>query len=185
MEVKGTALLAIRDFVKKNHENAFEKWLNNLPNDSKAIYSDTIDSTKWYPVDQAASLPTKTICTMFFEGNEMMGAWECGRYSAEKALTGIYKIFVRASSPGFIITRAKDIFARYYRPMEMQIADKTSKSVVLHIVNTEKSDAIIEHRIAGWIEKALEISGTISPQVRITKSITKGDKITEFDIRWN
>ena len=32
---------------------------------------------------------------MFYNGNLEEGAWEAGRYSAEKALTGIYKIFVK------------------------------------------------------------------------------------------
>ena len=45
--------------------------------------------------------------------------------------------------------------------------------------NPEK---VIEYRIAGWIEKALEISGCKDISVEITKSMTQNDALTEFTV---
>jgi len=185
MEIKGTALLAIRDFVKINHSDKFERWLKMLSEDSKQIYENSIDSTKWYPVESAAIEPTQKISEILFTSDFKIGAWECGKYSAQKGLTGIYKIFVKASSPSFIISRAKDIMARYYRPCEIKVVKNISKSVVLHMTSEENFDPIIEYRIAGWIQKALEISGSKEVVVDIPKSMSKGYEYTEFDIHWS
>ena len=185
MEIKGTALLAIRDFVKTNHGEHFEQWLKILDEDSRQIFENPIDSTKWYPVDSAAEIPTQKISEMFFNSDNRKGAWESGRFSAEKGLSGIYKIFVKASSPTFIISRAKDVFAKYYQPCEMRVTKLEKNNVVLEMTGSDGCSEVIEYRIAGWIEKALEISGAGSVQVDITKAISKGEDITEFSISWS
>ena len=133
MEIKGTALLAIRDFVKINHKEKYDEWLNSLNMDSRQIFEDTIDSTKWYPVDAAAVEPTVKISELLFMNDSKKGAWESGRYSAEKGLSGIYKIFVKASTPSFIISRAKDIFAKYYRPCEIKVVKNEARGLCLRI----------------------------------------------------
>ena len=121
----------------------------------------------------------------YYEGDYKKGAWESGRFSAEKALNGIYKIFVKASSPGYIIQRASRVFATYYQPCQMKILERTDKHVVLQISNMTKSDIVIEHRIAGWIEKALHISGASDVKLEFPKSIAKGDAVTTLSINWN
>jgi hypothetical protein len=184
MEIKGTALLAIRDFVKLNHKDKYETWLNMLNDDSRNIFNSAIDSTLWYPVDIGAVEPTTKIGELIFMNDLKKGAWESGRYSAEKGLTGIYKIFVKASSPNFIISRAKDIFAKYYRPCQVKVVKNESKGIVLHMVDMDQGNEVVEYRIAGWIQKALEISGVNEIEVDITKSVTRGDAYTEFDIKW-
>ena len=184
MEVKGTALLAIRDFVKINHNNVYETWLGSLSEDSRQIFEKTIDSTQWYPISYAAIEPTKKISDLIFSGDAKKGAWESGRYSAEKGLSGIYRIFVKATSPSFIISRAKDVFAKYYRPCELRVINSDSNGVLLHMTGTKQMDPVIEYRIAGWIEKALEINGAKEVKVDITKSLSKGDEVTEFAITW-
>ncbi len=185
MEIKGTALIAIRDYVKSNYPERYDEWLGKLSEKSREIYTGAIDSSKWYPITIAGIEPTRKAIEMFFQGDYQKGAWEAGKFSAQKALTGIYKIFVKASSPGYIIQRASRIFATYYQPCKMEVLDKTDKSVVLEISNMTESDIVIEYRIGGWIEKALEISGANNISVNFPKSIAKGDTVTQLAVTWN
>lgn len=185
MEIKGTALLAIRDFVKVKHKDKYDAWLGRMAQDSKQIFENSIDSTKWYPVESAAVEPTRVISELLFTSDIKKGAWESGRFSAEKGLTGIYKIFVKASSPTFIISRAKDVFARYYRPCEVKVIKNDSKGIVLHMINVDKGNAVVEYRIAGWIQKALELSGLKNVNIDIPQSVTKGAPLTEYVIGWS
>ncbi len=185
MEIKGTAILAIRDFVKENYKAEFNAWLDSLPGDSKLIYTNAIDSSRWYPLESGGIMPTKRIAELFFKSDYIKGAMDAGRYSAEKALTGIYKIFVKASSPGFIIERASRIFATYYQPCQMQVIEKRDNHVLLEISNMTKSDTVIEYRIAGWIKKALEISGANNVKIEFVKSIANGDTTTQMNINWD
>lgn len=184
MEIKGTAVIAIRDFVKTNFGDKYNEWLLSLPDNAKSIFSGVIDSSGWYPLEEGGLIPTKMTAEMFFNGDYEKGAWDAGKFSAQKALTGIYKIFVKASSPGYIIQRASRVFATYYRPCEMSVIDRKEKSVLLEISNMTKSDLVIEYRIAGWIQKALEISGSKNVSIDIPQSISRGDEVTRFDIRW-
>jgi hypothetical protein len=184
MEIKGTAVIAIRDFVKTNYKEKYGEWLDLLPEDSKQIFIDAIDSSKWYPLEIGGVIPTRKIAEAFYDSDYQGGAWSAGNFSADKALTGIYKIFVKASTPSYIVQRASRVFATYYRPCEMEVTSKTDNSVVLEITNMTVSDEVIEYRIAGWMQRALEISGAQDIQINFTKSITKGDALTEMIISW-
>ncbi len=184
MEIKGTAVIAVRDFVRDRYPDKFKQWLNALPKESKTIFSDVIEATKWYPVDYGAAIPTEIIARMFFNNDLIKGAWESGRYSAEEALKGIYKIFVMVANPSYLIARASRVFSTYYRPCEMQTIKNEGNNLVLHISGMSNPQKAIEYRIAGWIEKALEISGSKDISVEITKSMTENDELTEFTINW-
>jgi hypothetical protein len=184
MEIKGTAVLAIRDFVKTNYADNYNEWIQSLPEKVRKIYSGVIDSSGWYPLGEGGVIPTKKTAEMFFNGDYERGAWDAGMFSAQKALTGIYKIFVKASSPGYIIQRASRVFATYYRPCKMNVVERTEKSVVLEISNMTESDVVIEHRIAGWIHKALEISGAKNITVDVNQSISRGDDVTRLNTHW-
>ncbi|NBC83749.1 MAG: hypothetical protein GVY19_10240 [Bacteroidetes bacterium] len=185
MEIKGSALLAIRDYVKTYHKNDYLKWLNALNDEAKTLYNNAIDSTKWFPVSVYAVEPMKVISNLFHNNDMKRTAWEGGRFSAENALKGIYKFFVKASTPHFIISRAGNIFERYYRPCRMSVTSSEDHRVVLDMTDISDSDEHIEYRIAGWIEKALEISGCKNVTVEITQSIAKGHLSTKFISEWN
>jgi hypothetical protein len=184
MEVKGTAVIAIRDFVKNSYPSEYKRWLDSLSSNSKEIFAGSIDSTKWYQVELAALEPTLKISELFFDNNHSKGAWDSGRYSAEKALSGIYKIFVKASSPAYIIQRASRVFATYYQPCEMRVLNTTDSGCVVEISKMDKKYDVIDSRIAGWIEKALEISG--AKDIKLSLAVKPTDEsIREIIISWN
>lgn len=184
MEVKGSAVIAIRDYVKAQHQARYKEWLEALSQDSRSIFEGVIDSTGWYPVKYAAVEPTVKLSNFFFEKDHKLGAKESGRYSAQKALNGIYKIFVKASSPSYLIARAARVFATYYRPCQMRAVKKEEKGVVLEITGMENSHTVIEHRIAGWVEKGLEISGAKNVQINIETQETDGQVKKSLVIKW-
>ncbi len=183
MEVKGTAVVAIKEFVKSKYPNDFIKWIDSLNPTAKEIFAGPVDATKWYMVEDGALEPTVKLSDFFFQGNKHKGAWESGRYSAHKALTGIYKIFVKAASPAYIIQRASRVFSTYYRPCEIIVTHSDMKSVNLELSQMDRKYDVIEHRIAGWIEKALEISGCNNVQIDIVQK-KEDPTIKEINITW-
>ncbi len=184
MEIKGTAVKSILQYVKNNYKDKMEEWLNTLPSKSREIMDAPIYANSWYSLSDAGVATTKSIGRFFFN-DVNKGAWECGRYSAEIALTGVYKIFIRLASPTYIISKAGRIFSTYYRPSEILVVNKTANSVTLHITKFPEPDSVIEYRIAGWMEKALELNNCDNLKVNITKSLTKGDAVTEIHITWD
>ena len=184
MEIKGTAVKTISDFVKARYPNRYEEWVASLPEASKKIIGSTVFANTWYPVEEAATIPTRQIGTLFYANNSLKAAWESGKYSAEVGLTGIYKFFVKASSPAFIIGLGGKILSTYYRPSEMKVVNSTSNSIVMHITKFPEINAVIENRVAGWVQKALEISGCKNVNIQITQSLTKGNPVTEYKISY-
>jgi hypothetical protein len=183
MEIKGSAVKSIPDYLKKNHSEKYKIWLESLPEESKKIFMEAVLPSNWYPLNEAAIIPTMKLGEVIF-GDPLQGGWQCGRYSAEVALTGIYKFFIKAASPFFIINRAGKVFTTYYQPSDMEVVDKGDTWVVLQISRFEEPHPVIESRISGWIERAMEIHGVSSVTVDVPKSMTRGDKVTEFRVSW-
>ncbi|MBN1184332.1 MAG: DUF2378 family protein [Bacteroidales bacterium] len=184
MEVKGTAVKTIGEYVKKNYPSKYDEWLKSMPEESRSLFEKGILTNQWYPVREAAIVPTKRICDMFF-GGMLEGAWQSGRYSAQVALTGIYKLYVMMSKPAHIIERASRVFSAYYSDSDISVTNKTSNSVDFIISEFPQPNEVIENRIAGWIEAALELSGCKNVTVNIAESKAKGQRRTVMNLSWN
>jgi len=184
MEIKGTAVKSIYEFVQKKFPDRLKEWIDELPEASRKIMEEAIFATQWYPLDEAGGIPTKKLGLLFYDDIKK-GAWECGRFSAEMALTGVYKVFIKLATPSYIIDRATKIFSTYYRPTELSVVDKGKNSVKLHIQKFPSPDRVIEYRIAGWMERALEINNCKNINMKIPQSLTLGHPVTEINITWD
>lgn len=184
MEVKGTAVESIPLFVKsKFGDEGHRDWLKSLSPKAREQFQSMIITTKWYPMKEMLEEPTLKICELFYNG-KIEGAMEQGRFSAEYGLKGIYKVFVKLGSPEFIIGRATAIFVTYYQPSAMEVVNKGDKTQTLRITKFDEPSKVVEHRILGWMEKALEIGGSKSPSAKIVQSMTDGAPFTDFIISW-
>lgn len=183
MQVKGTAVESIPVFVKEKFTDDYDKWLDSLSSESAEIFKKPILASRWYPIQPAIVEPTRKICDLFFKGSDK-GAWKAGEFSAEKTLHGIYKVFVKAGTPKFIISRAGTIFSNFYSPSKIEVVTESQNSVIVKITEFETPDFLVECRIAGWIKKALEINGCKIPQVTINQSLAKGDSLTSIVCSW-
>lgn len=183
MEVKGTAVRSTPLFVRKQFGSRFDEWIGSLSGKATGIMGSKVRTDMWYPLQEAFVEPTRGICDLFF-GGESRGAWELGRFSADYALWGLYRLFVRIGSPGHLIKRAGTIFSTYYRPSEMTLVESTPHKAVLHMTLFPEPEELVELRIGGWMERALQISGCSGVQMKITKSLTRADELTEFVGEW-
>ena len=184
MEVKGTAVVSLPLFIEENFgEHERDRWLTALSPQAREVFSGTVETGVWYPLRPIFIEPTRLLCDMFYEG-DLRGAWACGMHSAEYALRGILKLFVKFGSPSFIVSRASSIFSQYYRPSLMRVARQTNNETVLHIRTFPEPDEVIESRICGWIEQALRIHGCKTVSVAIGDSLCRGDEKTEIRVSW-
>ncbi len=184
MKVKGSAIQTLPLFVKEKFgDGGHDRWLNALSAEARDIFNKKILPSSWYPLKEMFLEPTRAVCDLFYNGNHK-GAWENGRYSAEKSLKGIYKVFIRIGSVHFLIKKASTILPTYYEPSHIDVVDIGDNSTVLHITKFEEADVIIDNRICGWVERAMEISGCKTTDIQITKSLAKGDPVTEIGVKW-
>ncbi|WP_436514736.1 hypothetical protein [Ekhidna sp. To15] len=182
MEVRGSVVSNINAYVKEAHPDNYEKWISSLSEKSQELMERTT-SSKWYPINEGILEPTRIMCDLFY-GSPKEGAWKSGRYSAEVGLTGLYKVFVVISSPSFLIKRASRVLATFYAPTEVNVVDSSDHSMLVHFTKLPTENEYLEYRIAGWMEKALELCGCKDLSVRTTRSIAKGDELFEVQISW-
>ncbi len=184
MDVKGTAIVAIPEFiVKKFGKKGLDRWLAAINEKARKVYEGHILVGNWYPVTEIMHEPTQKMCDLFYRG-DVKGAREGGRYSAELALKGVYRIFVRLGSPEFLIRRASNAFTSYYQPSEIKVVAQEDKMAIIHITKFPEASYLVENRIAGWIEGALEISGCKNVNIQIPQSLAKGAPYTEIVGSW-
>jgi hypothetical protein len=184
MEVKGTAVEILPKFVVKRFGKEYlNRWKDLLSEEAREEFSSGILSSRWYPLKSLLVDPTSRLGELLY-GSDLIGALEIGRFSAEYALKGVYKLFVKLGSPETLIARASTILPTYYRPCAMEVVEVSSGRGTVRITDFAEMHPIIELRIKGWIEKALELSGCNNINVAIPRSLTNNDPYTELVARY-
>jgi hypothetical protein len=181
MEVKGTAVIPMREYVKKTYGSRYQEWINSLSRDSQNILNAPLSSC-WYPIKPGILEPTQKICDLFHGGKDD-GALQVGRFSADEGLKGLYAVFLKVGSPGFIVSRGSRVITQYYKPCELKVVESCSDHATVQIVEFPEPSRLIELRIAGWMGRAIELTGKTNT-VKINKSMAGGDAVTEFEVRW-
>ncbi len=157
MEIKGTAVKTVPKLVKSKFPDLYDKWFNLLPEKSKKIFQSPIMSTSWYDLYDSVIAPTNIVGDHFYDSRKK-ASWELGRFSSEDALTGVYKIFIRVSSPLFVLSRITNVFSTYYKPAKAMVLNKTKNKAVMQFIFYDLKYELVAYRIAGWIERTIEIT---------------------------
>ncbi len=184
LEMKGTAVATQMGYVRDNFgEDGYQQWIEALSPEARTIVEGAVLESNWYEGECAVVELRSKICQVFYKGDPR-GSWELGRYSAERALTGIYKVFLRVGSPNWMIDRGNMVFNRFFRPGLMETVQNEKNLAITQLKDFPESTGLVEMTIAGFIEKGLELSGTKNINVLITKSFSRGDDYTEFKYTW-
>jgi len=184
VQVKGTAVLTIPLFVRGRFgPGGYQKWLQSLSEAVRISFCAGIPEHAWFPLDSGVVEPTVKLCELFYDGG-LEGAIHLGQFSAEHGLQGVYRLFVTQVSPAFLVSRATAILPTYYQPCTIEVADRSANSATVRITKFDTPHPVVEHRIKGWMARALEVSGARRPEVHITESMTNGSPVTTFIASW-
>jgi hypothetical protein len=178
MKVKGTAVKVLIDFVRKNYPDYFNTWMESLPDESKRIFEGIILSSQWYELVYSHTVPTEVLADIIGVSAETM-AQDIGEYSAEAALNGIYRIFLKLASMKYAIQRIPQIFQTYYDPAHTELIKTTHGDVIFKFGYTTERENLLYYRNKGWIRKFLELAFN-SRSSRIELKIEKDPEILQF-----
>ncbi len=184
MEIKGLAIAIFEPFLTERFgREGFQRWLQALEPESQAIFEKPIDNGLWYPLKAAYSRPTEILCRVFYDGDPR-GAWDLGRYSADHAFNWFFKSIIKLTTVQNFIMRATNFLTHYYHPVAMEIVSIEKGRLVYRITQFPESNIYVEHRIAGWNQRTLEIHGCREVKVELSAAISRGDPYTELSITW-
>jgi hypothetical protein len=185
MEVKGTGVLTTLNFVKDRFPAQYDLWMNALPIETQTILKGMIVNAGWYPIQEAYLTPIDQIVRMFYHNDEARGGEALGSYSAEFALKGLYKTFVKAATPQYMMERASSMISTYYRACEVETLETGTKEITLTIRVFPKTSKVFEHRVGGWCKKALELTNCKDVRLRFVQHMSEGAPITQIKLNWN
>ena len=123
MRMKGIAVKAVKEFIKKQFSDEYDEWLKNLSEESKDIVMNAATG-ELYDIEDAIVKPTRIACRLFYSGDVRRCAWELGKFSAEYAAKGIYKILIRMKSPEYIVKKTTFMFSSYYDEGSIRLEKK-------------------------------------------------------------
>ncbi len=184
VEVKGTAVTALVDYVLSTQgAQGLEKLLERLPEESRNLLRGKVLASGWYPFVPAFVTPTRVVCELF-HGGDPSGAWQIGRFSADSALKGVYKALLIFISPRTVAERGPGILTSYYRPMDAQVKQIADTRYAVVITGMTERSPYFDHRVAGFIERALEMAGAKELGVEMVATAAQGSKTTEIHFVW-
>lgn len=156
MKVKGTAVKTLSAYIKTKYPDNYYDWLELLSDEARTIVSNPILATHWYDLETAILEPTQHAAKLFFDNDFIKASYQLGKYSSAVALKGIYKIFIKVSSPNFIISRAVNMMDTYYKPGKIEVEKFPEKKVKLIFSEFTKGSEMVFYRIAGWAVNTFE-----------------------------
>ncbi len=157
-EVKGSVIAATVDFARARFgDEGCNQWLAALPSDSQEIVRTPLASS-WYDLTCGLIAPTRVLCDLFMNGRAS-ATREIGRYSADKTLTGIYRVLLKLGSPSFTCKKAPIAMMTLYRPGKATVVALGEGTCTVRVHNLGDTGGFVEERMVGFVARALELAG--------------------------
>jgi len=183
IHVKGTGVISTKNYVEKKQHIEYKKWLRSLPSKSSELYSNTINATDWYGIEDAYLAPMAHIAKLFFNNDEKAAGLEVGKFAADYGLKGVYKVFLMIATPQALMRASKRIIAVYFDKVEVKLDDVQKKSLVLSCSKISKSNELFNYRTIGWCVRALELANCKNVEYKNVEA--KSKSMFAFKLSWD
>ena len=158
VQIKGSAIKeTINQIKSRAGEEALQKILSLLDEETRTICQNEVFSSTWYPLDVFTRFLEVEI-RVLADGKEEM-VTRGSEAVIERQLRGIYKAFVKFGSPEFVIKRIAAVHATYFQGVPIEVQLQGHGKAVVKYTGFEKQHRIMGFAIMGFFKKALEISG--------------------------
>jgi hypothetical protein len=181
-DIKGRVLLDTLATVKeRGGEQELSKIVKGLSDTSRKVFESPILFSEWYPLDAFAEFLEVDIRETADGDREVLA--RRSEKVIESQLRGIYKIFVRLGSPGFVITRISAVHETYFRGVKI-VPEVEGHTATIRYFGFQKQHNIMEHTIIGFFRKALRMSGANRVDLKFNVAIAQAGPYYEVTITW-
>ena len=181
-EIKGTVLADTVNAIRRRPGGPeLQKIISQLSPAAREAFKQPIQISTWYPLDTFVEFLEVDIEVSAAGNREVLIARS--ERVIEAQLQGIYKIFVKLGSPGFVITRISAVHATYFKDVHI-IPELQEHSATIKYIGFAKHHDIMQFIILGFFRKALEICGAEQVSLNFTVPISEGGPFSELKISW-
>lgn len=184
-KVKGTLLLARMKFVRSRGDAEAERVLKRMSSEDQAILRATVLPSAWYPAGVLLRLEM-TAAAILQRGDRRSLFLEMGRFSAATNLSpaGVLRPFVREADPHFLLSNVPRIYGAQHSTGHRSYDRAGESSAVVRHFDTEQADADDCLTTAGWLQRAVELSGGSGVTVDEPQCRARGAPHCEFRVVW-
>ncbi len=184
MEVKGVAIKSNIDFFREKYNSYYASFLEKLDDDVRVVYEGRVDIAQWYEIKNYYLKPMQIFADVAKVEDNIEFAKSIGIYSANVTLTGIYKIFIFMATPQYVLKKASSMMKTFYKDAVGEIIESGANWCKLQISNFPDLNNMLEHRIAAFSQRALELASAKNVKYIIEFSITKGNDKSVIFFHW-
>ena len=153
VQIKGSAIKETIDQIKSRAgEEALQKILCLLDEETRTICQNEIFPSSWYPLDVFTRFLEVEI-RVLADGKEEM-VTRGSEVVIERQLRGIYKVFVKLGSPEFVIKRIAAVHATYFQGVPIEVQLQGHGKAVVRYTGFEKQHRIMGFAIMGFFKKS-------------------------------
>ena len=179
--IRGIMLNAWLQFLKERYgEDKVVKAIASLPADERPQMEKSILDASWYPIEITRVLGKIQAAV----GGKDEIAEDLGKYLAEYAFRGSYKVFLTNDplSQAKKIANALDYFYRDVHKFEVETTGPHS-CIMRYITERAPSVATCVSRRSWWIQ-TLQMSGAKKLKLTHSRCMSNGHNSCEYDVEW-
>lgn len=177
-----SANLAVK-YIKQNFgEEGFAKVLESLDQQERDMFKGMMNPMGLYSA--------KAFINMINSADKLCGKGDydicrqIGRFEAQEAFGGLYKVFLELGNPHFVIRRAPLAWRTLNDAGDLEVEQTGDKYVRGKVSNFPDPHKAFCWDLVGYFEKVLEMSGAKNLDVKEIKCRCSGDDCCEFEVRW-
>jgi hypothetical protein len=183
VQIKGSAIQATFNQIKgRLGDEAFQKILALLDEETRNAFKGEIYSSTWYSLDLFTRFLEVEIRVLGNGREEMITRGT--EAAVERQLQGIYKAFVKAGSPEFVIKQIAAVHATYFQGVPIEVEMPGPGKASIKYTGFEKQHRIIGFVLIGFFKKALEMSGAGDAVIGFATPIEADKGYAELSISW-
>lgn len=185
IKINGTVVRDSVNSVKAQYgDQAYQTILGLLGGETRALFEKPIIlPSSWYSLDAFVEFLEMDL-RVTARGNEQE-LIKRSEAIIERQLSGIYKMFVKLSSPEFLLNRISSIHQSYFQGVAIEVSLPSAGKAILKYTGFAKQHRLIGLSIIGFYRKALEISGAREVTATYSTAIEANKGYCELILGWS
>ncbi|MGB8931237.1 MAG: 4-vinyl reductase [Anaeromyxobacteraceae bacterium] len=183
--VKGTLIAARLRFLRARGLEMTERVLNRMSAEDQVTLRGMILPSSWYPANILLRLEM-TAAAIVARGDPKALFVEMGRYSAQTNLgpTGVQRAYVRHGDPHFVLSNVPRMYVAQHTEGNRTYEKTADGGAIIRSQDGDKPRPEDCLTTAGWVGKAIEVSGGRNVVVEERLCRTRGAPHCEFHCSW-
>jgi uncharacterized protein (TIGR02265 family) len=183
--VKGSLLLARMKYLRAQGPERCERVLKHVSTQDQAVLRGVLLPNTWYGADVLLRLEM-TIAAVLARGDRSELFLDMGRFAAETNLgpRGVQRSYLREGDPQFLLRNVPQMYASQHSVGTRTYEQVGPRGALIRTLDGEEPDAEDCLTAAGWLERAIAMSGARAVRVLETTCRARGASCCEYRCAW-